>query len=129
MLWPDHCLQGTRGAALADGLAISKAELVLRKGFRAGLDSYSAFVEADGTTGTGLAGYLRERGLTRVVVAGLATDYCVGWTARDAARAGFETLVVLDATRGIDHDGSLDRALAAMREAGVRAVTMGEVLA
>ena len=129
VLWPDHCLQGSRGAALADGLQVSKAELVIRKGYRPDLDSYSAFVEADGRTPTGLAGYLRERGLGRVVVAGLATDFCAGWTARDAARAGFETLIALDATRGIDHDGSLDRALAALTQDGVAIARVDELLA
>ncbi len=129
VLWPDHCLWDTRGAALADGLEVAKAELVIRKGYRADLDSYSAFVEADGRTRTGLAGYLRERGLIRVVVAGLATDYCAGWTARDAAQAGFETLIAIEATRGIYRDGSMERTLLEMRAANVRAATVADLLA
>jgi nicotinamidase/pyrazinamidase len=128
MLWPDHCVQGSFGAAIASSLDIPRAELVIRKGYRRGLDSYSAFVEADGATPTGLAGYLRERGLHRVVVVGLATDFCVGFTAIDAATAGFETLVVEDATRGIDVDGSMARAFAAMASAGVARVASVSLL-
>lgn len=127
MLWPDHCLQGSQGAALAAGLGAPHAELVIRKGYRPGLDSYSAFLEADGRTPTGLAGYLRERGLERVVVCGLATDFCAGWSAMDAARAGFETYLVGDATRGIDAQGSMARALADMDAAGVHRIDMREL--
>ncbi len=119
VLWPDHCVQGTRGAALADALAVPGAELVIRKGTHPGIDSYSAFLEADRRTRTGLAGYLAERGMRRVFVAGLATDFCVGWTATDARDAGFETFVVTDATRGIDANGSMARAWADMDAAGV----------
>lgn len=125
VLWPEHCVRGTGGAALAPGLRAERAELVIRKGHQPGVDSYSAFLEADRTTPTGLAGYLRERGLTRVVVCGLATDYCVAWTALDARAAGFEAVVVTDAVRGIDVDGSVDRALAAMAAAGVGFVESG----
>ena len=128
VLWPDHCVQGTPGAALADALAIPKAELVIRKGYRKDLDSYSAFVEADGATRTGLAGYCRERGFARVFVTGLATDFCVGWTAMDARGAGFETIVIEDATRGIDADGSMATAFAAMDNAGVTRVMSRDVL-
>ena len=127
VLWPDHCVQGTRGAALAGALVADKAELIVRKGYRPGLDSYSAFQEADRRTGTGLAGYLRERGMTRVVVAGLATDFCAGWTAMDASAAGFATVLVADATRAIDLDGSLDRARADMAAAGVAFATVAEL--
>ena len=127
VLWPDHCLQGSRGAAISDALTLDKAELVIRKGYRAGLDSYSAFLEADRTTHTGLAGYLRERRLTEVVVAGLATDFCAGWTAIDAANAGFATTLVLGATRAIDMDGSMHRAMADMRTAGVTLVRSAEL--
>ncbi len=127
ILWPDHCLQGSRGADLADALTIPKAELIIRKGYRPGLDSYSAFREADRRTGTGLAGYLRERGFTRVVVVGLATDFCAGWTAVDAAHSGFETVLVEDATRGIDTNGSMDRAHADMRAAGVALVALADL--
>jgi nicotinamidase/pyrazinamidase len=118
-LWPDHCVQGTAGAAFHPALDIPHAELILRKGFRAAIDSYSAFRENDRTTPTGLAFYLRERGFARITLCGLATDYCVLFSALDAREAGFETAVALDACRGIDLDGSLARALAAMREAGV----------
>jgi nicotinamidase/pyrazinamidase len=119
ILWPEHCVQGTIGAAFHPALDIPHAELVLRKGFHAGIDSYSAFRENDRKTATGLAAYLRERGLERVTLCGLATDFCVLYSALDAREAGFETGVVLDASRGIDIDGSLDRAIAAIREAGV----------
>ncbi len=91
VLWPDHCVQGSAGAALADALDLPHAELVIRKGFHPDIDSYSGFLEADRTTPTGLAGYLRERGFRRVFTCGLATDYCVGWTALDAQRSGFDT--------------------------------------
>ncbi|HET9018382.1 MAG TPA: bifunctional nicotinamidase/pyrazinamidase, partial [Acetobacteraceae bacterium] len=109
VLWPDHCVQGTAGAALLDGLDIPHAVLVLRKGYRREVDSYSAFNEADRTP-TGLAGYLRERGISRVFLAGLATDFCVGFSAIDARRAGFASVVIEDACRGIDADGSLAKA-------------------
>ena len=121
-LWPDHCVQGTAGAAFHPDLATQRAELVIRKGFRAAIDSYSAFFENDRKTPTGLAGYLRERGLQRVVMAGLATDYCVQYSALDARRLGFETTVVLAGCRAIDLGGSLAVATAAMREAGVELV-------
>lgn len=123
VLWPDHCVQGTAGAAFHAALDLPHAEAVIRKGYRPGIDSYSGFVEADRRTRTGLEGYLRERGLARVVVAGLATDFCVSWTAQDAARAGFETVVVEDACRAIDLDGSLDRAWAEMAAAGIQRVS------
>jgi nicotinamidase/pyrazinamidase len=118
-LWPDHCVQGTPGAAFHAGLDLPRAELVLRKGFRPEIDSYSAFVENDRRTPTGLAGYLRERGLSRLFLAGIATDYCVLYSALDARRHGFAAVLVEDACRGIDLDGSLDRAMRAMAEAGV----------
>lgn len=123
VLWPDHCVQGTRGAAFHPGLDLPHAEAVIRKGYRPGIDSYSGLVEADRRTRTGLEGYLRERGIAKVVIAGLATDFCVNWTAQDAARAGFETVVVEDACRAIDLDGSLDRAWAEMTAAGIRRVS------
>ena len=119
VLWPDHCVQGTQGAGLAPGLDLPRAELVIRKGFRPGVDSYSAFTEADRRTPTGLAGYLRERGLRRLFLAGLATDFCVAWSALDAVAAGFEAYVLEDASRAIDTGGSLDRAWRAMADAGV----------
>jgi nicotinamidase/pyrazinamidase len=107
VLWPDHCMQGTQGAQLHPALDIPHAQLVIRKGFRPHIDSYSAFYENDHKTPTGLAGYLRERGLTRVFVAGLALDFCVRYSAEDARRRGFEVVVIEDACRGIDVGGSV----------------------
>jgi nicotinamidase/pyrazinamidase len=118
-LWPDHCVQGTAGAAFHPALDLPNAELVIRKGYHPAIDSYSAFRENDRKTPTGLTGYLRERGLTRVNLCGLATDFCVFFSAIDAREAGFETSIVLEASRGIDIDGSLARALTAMRDAGI----------
>ncbi len=118
-LWPDHCVQGTHGAEFHPGLDLSGAELVIRKGFHPGIDSYSAFRENDRTTPTGLAGYLRERGFERLLICGLATDFCVFFTAIDGRAAGFEVAVALDACRGIDLGGSLDKALSEMHEAGI----------
>jgi nicotinamidase/pyrazinamidase len=120
VLWPPHCVQGTPGAAFHADLAADRADLVIRKGFRREIDSYSAFFENDHATPTGLAGYLRERGLTELTFAGLATDFCVAWSALDAAKLGFSASVRLDACRAIDLDGSLDAALEGLREAGVR---------
>jgi nicotinamidase/pyrazinamidase len=127
VLWPDHCVQGTRGAEFAAALDIPHAALVIRKGCRHHVDSYSAFCEADRTTRTGLAGYLRERGHSRVFVAGLATDFCVAWTAMDARAEGFEVAVIEDACRAIDTRGSLAAAWEQMREAGVARVTAREL--
>jgi nicotinamidase/pyrazinamidase len=126
-LWPDHCVQGTPGAALHPALRQGPIELIVRKGFRPGVDSYSAFVENDRATPTGLAGYLRERGFSRVVCAGLALDYCVRWSTEDARRLGFEALAVVDASRAIDQGGSLGEALAAMRAAGVGLVDCADL--
>jgi len=119
ILWPDHCVQGSPGAEFHPALEIPHAELIIRKGYHAAIDSYSAFRENDRKTPTGLAGYLRERGFERVTLCGLATDFCVCFSALDSHEAGFETTVALDACRAIDADGSLGSALAAMREAGV----------
>lgn len=119
-LWPDHCIQGSSGAAFHPDLDRTPAEMVVRKGFRRGIDSYSAFFENDHKTPTGLAGCLKERGITRVTLAGLATDFCVGFSALDAADLGLDTIVALDACRAIDLDGSLDRTLARFKEAGVK---------
>ena len=126
-LWPDHCVQGTAGAAFHPDLALPQAELVVRKGFRPGVDSYSAFQENDRRTPTGLAGYLRERGLSRLFIAGLATDFCVQYSALDGVAAGFEVTVLTDACRAIDLAGSLAAAERAMREAGVRLLPSAEV--
>ncbi len=120
VLWPDHCIQGTTGAAFHPDLRTDGADLVLRKGFRPGIDSYSAFFENDRTTPTGLAGYLRERGVERVVLTGLATDFCVGFSALDALASGFETVVPEDLCRGIDLEGSLSRMLDDIRANGGR---------
>jgi nicotinamidase/pyrazinamidase len=106
-LWPAHCVQGTRGAEFHPDLKLTRAELILRKGFRPQIDSYSAFFENDRTTSTGLAGYLRERGLTRVFFAGLAYDFCVGFSALDARRLGFAAIILRDACRAIDLNGSV----------------------
>lgn len=126
VLWPVHCVQGTTGAAFHDGLEVPRAQLVVRKGYRRHVDSYSAFVEADRQFSTGLAGYLRELGVKRVWCCGLATDYCVAWSALDARAAGFEVVVVEDACRAIDLDGSLARALHQLDEGGVRRMYAGQ---
>jgi nicotinamidase/pyrazinamidase len=127
ILWPDHCVQGTDGAALSKDLAIPQAGLVIRKGFHKDVDSYSAFTEADGKTTTGLAAYLKARKVKRLFVAGLATDFCVAWTALDARKAGFETYVVEDACRGIDTQGSMAKAWADMAKAGVKRIQSGDI--
>ncbi|WP_265502237.1 bifunctional nicotinamidase/pyrazinamidase [Paracoccus beibuensis] len=119
VLWPRHCVIGSQGAAFHPGLDVSAADLVLRKGFRASIDSYSAFFENDHRTPTGLAGYLHDRGITDLTFAGLALDFCVAWSAMDAARLGFRARVVEDACRAIDLDGSLAAARRAMADAGV----------
>lgn len=119
-LWPDHCIQGSDGAAFHPALEWTSAELVIRKGFRPEIDSYSAFFENDHTTPTGLGGYLAERGFTAVTLAGLATDFCVGFSALDAVRLGLSVEVRLSACRGIDLDGSVDAMCGRMRDAGVR---------
>jgi len=119
-LWPDHCVQGTGGAAFHSQLATERAELIIRKGFRREIDSYSAFYENDRRTPTGLAGYLRERGLQRIFLVGLATDYCVHYSAVDARRLGFEAVVIESGCRAIDLAGSLASAWSSMSEAGVQ---------
>jgi nicotinamidase/pyrazinamidase len=127
VLWPDHCVQGTDGAQLHKDLNIPHAELVIRKGFRKGVDSYSAFLEADKRTSTGLGGYLRQRGIRNVYLCGLATDFCVGWSALDARKQGFKVAVLEDACRGIDLNGSLAAAWKDMSRAGVRRMQTTEV--
>lgn len=118
-LWPDHCVQGTRGAAFHPALEWTSAELVIRKGFRKAIDSYSAFFENDHKTPTGLTGYLRERGITDLTFVGLATDFCVGFSALDSVKQGFATTVLLDGCRAIDIEGSRDAMLDRMRAQGV----------
>ena len=127
VLWPDHCVQGTDGASLSKDLSIPQAALIIRKGFHKDVDSYSAFTEADGKTTTGLAAYLKARGVERLFVAGLATDFCVAWTALDARKSGFETYVVEDACRGIDTQGSLAKAWTDMAQAGVKRIQSGDL--
>jgi len=120
VLWPDHCVQGSRGAEFAAELDVPHAQAVIRKGYHAHTDSYSAFVEADRSTHTGLAGLLRERGASRVWLCGLATDFCVAWSALDARLAGFDVVVIEDACRAIDTGGSLAAARNAFRDAHIR---------
>jgi nicotinamidase/pyrazinamidase len=127
VLWPDHCVQGSDDAALHKDLKLPTAQLIIRKGFNKGVDSYSAFEEADRKTVTGLAGYLKARGIKTVFVTGLATDFCVGWTAMDARKAGFEAYVVEDACRGIDLNGSLAAAWKAMAAKGVKRIQSADL--
>ena len=127
-LWPDHCVQGTAGAELHPGLETKAAFLILRKGMNADVDSYSAFVEADRKTTTGLGALLQARGVKRVFACGLATDFCVAFSALDARAAGFETFVIEDACRAIDADNSLARAWERMNGVGVKRLQSGEIL-
>jgi nicotinamidase/pyrazinamidase len=128
ILWPDHCVQGSDGAALHKELSVPHAQLVVRKGFRKEVDSYSAFLEADRKSRTGLEGYLKERGIKRVFVCGLATDFCVAWTALDARKLGFAALVVEDACRAIDMQGSLVVAREKMEKAGVKGIGCADIV-
>lgn len=127
ILWPDHCVQGTPGAELRKDLQIAHAQLVLRKGYHREIDSYSAFYENDRKTRTGLAGYLRERGLTRVFLAGLAFDFCVRYSSEDAKHEGFDVAVIEDACRGIDVDGSMRATRGRLGAIGVRCVAADAV--
>ena len=127
ILWPDHCVQGTEGARLYPDLDLAHAQLVLRKGYHMNVDSYSAFIAADGKTTTGLGGYLRERGIDSVYVCGLATDFCVAWTALDARNLGFAAVVIDDACRAIDTLGSLAAAWERMERAGIKRMQSGDV--
>lgn len=127
-LWPDHCIQGSRGAEFHSGLNLPHAQLIIRKGCNPDIDSYSAFLEADRVTTTGLAGYLKERGIDTVYMVGLALDFCVMFSALDARAAGFNTFVVLDACRGIDLNGSLATAIERMQVAGVGLIQSTELL-
>ncbi|QYO76869.1 bifunctional nicotinamidase/pyrazinamidase [Devosia salina] len=128
VLWPDHCVWQTRGAEISTDLDIPHAQLIIRKGYNRQIDSYSGFQEADRETLTGLAGYLNERDVGRLFVVGLATDFCVAWTALDGAAGGFDVTVIEDATRAINADGSLEKAWADMDEAGVARVMSREIL-
>lgn len=127
VLWPDHCVQGSDDAALHKDLKLPTAQIILRKGYHKHVDSYSAFQEADHKTATGLAGYLKQRGIKTVFVTGLATDFCVAWTAMDARKMGFEVYVIEDATRAIDLNGSLAAAWKQMSAKGVKRIQSGDI--
>ena len=127
VLWPDHCVQGTPGADLHKDLKVPHAELIIRKGYRKQMDSYSAFFEADGKTTTGLAGYVRDRGFRQVYLVGLATDFCVCWSALDARKVGLGASVIEDACRGIDTNGSLGKAWEQMTKAGVKRIRSTDI--
>ena len=129
VLWPTHCVQGSQDAELHPDLNIPSAQLIIRKGYHQHIDSYSAFLEADQKTSTGLAGYLQSRGIDTVYVVGLATDFCVAWTAMDAAKLGFDSYVIEDACRAIDLNGSLENAWQVMRNAGVQRISSQDILA
>ena len=128
VLWPSHCVQGTPDADFHPDLEITTAQLIVRKGFHSQIDSYSAFMEADHKTSTGLAGYLRERGIDTVYMVGIATDFCVAWTAIDASKLGFQSYVIADATKGIDLNGSLQHAWQEMFASGVKKVYLKDIL-
>lgn len=128
VLWPKHCVQGTLDAELHPDLNLPQAQLIIRKGFHEQIDSYSAFMEADRKTMTGLAGYLRERGIDTVFVVGIATDFCVAWTAIDACKLGFKTYVIADASKGIDLNGSLQHAWQDMLSHGVKRIYVKDII-
>ena len=127
VLWPDHCVQGTAGADFHKDLKIPHAELIIRKGYRKQMDSYSAFFEADGKASTGLTGYVKDRGFTQVYLVGLATDFCVCWSALDARKVGLGASVIEDACRGIDTKGSLAAAWDQMNKAGVKRIKSSDI--
>ena len=127
VLWPDHCVQGTEGAAIGKGVDIPHAQLVIRKGYNPKVDSYSAFIEADGKSKTGLDGYLKGRGIKTIFVTGLATDFCVAWTANDGRKLGLAAYVIEDACRGIDTQGSLAAAWTSMEKAGVKRIQSSDL--
>ena len=129
VLWPDHCVQGTSGADFHKDLKIPHAELIIRKGYRQQMDSYSAFFEADGKSTTGLTGYVKDRGFANLYFVGLATDFCVCWSALDARKVGLQATVIEDACRGIDTNGSLGKAWAQMQQAGVKRMQSKELAA
>jgi len=128
VLWPDHCVQGTSGADFHPDLSATETQLVLRKGFRNGIDSYSAFFENDKKTATGLNGYLQERGIKELYVAGLATDFCVKWSVLDGIRLSYSLYVIEDAVRGIDLNGSVERAWAEMTGAGAKRIQADSII-
>ncbi|MEO8758565.1 MAG: bifunctional nicotinamidase/pyrazinamidase [Devosia sp.] len=126
VLWPDHCIIGSRGAQFSIALDLPQVQAIVRKGYRETIDSYSAFMENDHKTKTGLAGYLRERGIKRIFVCGLATDFCVAWTAEDGMDSGFEAIVIDDAARAIDTNGSLEKAWSRLAAVGVRRMKLSD---
>lgn len=128
MLWPEHCVQGTHGAEISSDLKTENAQLIIRKGYNKNLDSYSAFAEADHETRTGLAGYFRDKNIDTLFIAGLATEFCVGWTATDAAKHGFDVAVIEDATKGIEREDSLERAWLTMHKNGVKRVLSKDIV-
>ncbi|MDR0494607.1 MAG: bifunctional nicotinamidase/pyrazinamidase [Treponema sp.] len=129
ILWPDHCVQGTKGAAFSDGLELNTVNLFIRKGFRKGLDSYSAFFENDRCTATGLEGAIKQMNIETVIIGGLATDYCVFYSAMDCRRLGFNTIIASDAVRGVDFpSGSVEKAITEMRAAGIAFITSAQLL-
>jgi nicotinamidase/pyrazinamidase len=128
VLWPDHCVWESHGAEIAGTLYVPHAQLIIRKGYNSAIDSYSGFQEADRETVTGLAGYLNERDVGRLYITGLATDFCVAWTALDGVAGGFDVTVIEDATRAIDSNGSLAKAWADMEDAGVQRIQSREIL-
>jgi nicotinamidase/pyrazinamidase len=128
VLWPDHCVQGTKGAEFHPDLNTNKTQVIIRKGFRKQIDSYSTFFENDQKTSTGLTGYLKQRGITSLYATGLATDFCVKWSVLDGIDEGFKMNIVTDAVRGIDLNGSLDAAWAEMKEKGAATVSSGDLL-
>jgi nicotinamidase/pyrazinamidase len=129
VLWPDHCVQGSEGASFHPNLVTKRSQLIIRKGFRKDIDSYSAFYENDNKTTTGLAGYLRERNINTLYAVGLATDFCVKWSVLDGIKEGFEMYVVEDAVKGIDIEGSVDQAWKEMLDAGATRISSEDVLA
>ena len=128
VLWPDHCVQGSEDAALHKDLKLPTAQVIVRKGYHKAVDSYSAFEEADRKTATGLAGYLKQRGIKTVYITGLATDFCVAWTALDARKLGFQVYVIEDATRAIDLNGSLAAAWKQMTDKGIKRIQSSDIL-
>lgn len=127
VLWPDHCIQGSKGAEFHPKLNTTQSELIIRKGFRKEIDSYSAFYENDDNTQTGLTGYLHDRGINELYVVGLATDFCVKWSVIDGCKEGFSVSVVQDAVKGIDIDGSVEQAWKEMKEAGAQITSSQEL--
>lgn len=126
-LWPDHCVQGTDGALFHADLETNKSEIIIRKGFRKEIDSYSAFFENDHQTSTGLTGYLRERGIQQLYIVGLATDFCVKWSAIDGRKQGFQVYVIEDGVRGIDIDGSVAKAWREMEQIGIKRISSDQI--